>query len=604
MKIVICTTPIRSHPTDYPPFGSMAVIQALRRAGFDPYFYDIDGLRPDFAAVEKFFTEHQPDVVGISAVVSTAYGYTKKLSAMIRVRCPQARIVVGGNLAASAEILHRLAGIDYCCIGEGELVSVNLMRYLEAHPGRAKDEEALSAIKGLSYLRQDGEMAFTGYETALPADQVFNPDYSILERFSRIENFVNDPTNRPDFREDPRTQEPHRRGKKMITLVSAKGCVARCTFCHRWDKGYRPIPTKSLVEHLRFFKEKYDVGFVQFSDENFGSDRRQVEEFLEAMKSEDILYIVGGVRVRSVNPDLLRRMKESGCVALYYGMETGSPAILEMMEKKASLQDNINAAIWTKEAGLYTIYQLVIAMPGETEKTIAETTDFMCRATEILDEPPYERMSVNYIQALPGTPVYEYARHVELIGKSLLDEEAYLLMISDINAGDETKFLNFTPLSFLAVQGWRRRMMIEVTHNYLKMKNLPPPRFRDVYVETILKRYFPERYKTHHDALRDQRNSYTEGGYFNLQNGLHYQLISGYFYWARTPIAWTWLLVREYQRLPLRVFLGHVAEHVGTWFRPAPPPIDYKSLRKIMQDCAPKPLTPTEAAMVPLREGR
>ena len=37
MKIVICTTPIRAHPTDYPPFGSMAIVQALSRAGFDPY---------------------------------------------------------------------------------------------------------------------------------------------------------------------------------------------------------------------------------------------------------------------------------------------------------------------------------------------------------------------------------------------------------------------------------------------------------------------------------------------------------------------------------------------------------------------------------------
>src|SRR5262245_41440347 len=120
-KIVICTTPIRPIPTDYPPFGSLAVIQSLRTAGYDPYFYDIDGLRPSFEEVEKFFAAHQPDVVGISAVVSTAYAYTKKLTRMLRRVCPKARVILGGNLAASAEILHRLAGVDYCVSGEGEL---------------------------------------------------------------------------------------------------------------------------------------------------------------------------------------------------------------------------------------------------------------------------------------------------------------------------------------------------------------------------------------------------------------------------------------------------------------------------------------------------
>ena len=79
MNIVLCTTPIRPSPTNYPPFGSMALIQSLRSAGYDPYFYDIDGLRPSFEQVVDFFKERAPDVLAVSAVVSTAYAYTKKL---------------------------------------------------------------------------------------------------------------------------------------------------------------------------------------------------------------------------------------------------------------------------------------------------------------------------------------------------------------------------------------------------------------------------------------------------------------------------------------------------------------------------------------------
>ena len=124
MKIQITTTPIRPVPTAYPPFGSLAVIQALQRAGYDPEFFDIDGLRPDFEAVLDHFRVSAPDIIGISAVVSTAYGYTKRLCKALREILPDVKIVLGGNLAASGELLHRLCNVDVCVIGEGDRVIV------------------------------------------------------------------------------------------------------------------------------------------------------------------------------------------------------------------------------------------------------------------------------------------------------------------------------------------------------------------------------------------------------------------------------------------------------------------------------------------------
>src|SRR5260370_15571808 len=116
MKIVICTTPIRPVPTNYPPLGSLAIIQALRGAGHDRIFCDIDGLRPTFDEVIQRCRDEAPDVIGISAVVSTAYAYTKRLCTALRAVLPRVRIVVGGNLAASAELLHRFCAVDACVI--------------------------------------------------------------------------------------------------------------------------------------------------------------------------------------------------------------------------------------------------------------------------------------------------------------------------------------------------------------------------------------------------------------------------------------------------------------------------------------------------------
>ena len=87
-KIVIITTPIRPIPTEYPPIGSLGIVKALRSAGYcNTSFYDIDGLRPTYEAALEYIVEGKPDLVGISAVVSTAYEYTKKISLDIKKSC-------------------------------------------------------------------------------------------------------------------------------------------------------------------------------------------------------------------------------------------------------------------------------------------------------------------------------------------------------------------------------------------------------------------------------------------------------------------------------------------------------------------------------------
>jgi anaerobic magnesium-protoporphyrin IX monomethyl ester cyclase len=584
MRIVLSTTPIRPVPTDYPPFGSMSLIQALRKSGYDPFFYDIDGLRPSFDEVVRFYQDRRPDLIAISAVVSTAYAYTKQLCLALKKRLPDTPIVVGGNLAASAELLHRFCGVDVCAVGEGEKVIVNLARLLEAEGALPK--ERLRPIPGITFLDEKGDMVFTGYESPLTVDEMPDPDYGILEQFSRIDNFLCNPLTRPDFSWDPRTYEPRRRGQKMATILSAKGCVARCTFCHRWDKGYRAFQVESIIRRMKHLKERYNVGFFCFGDENFGSNRKQVEELVSAVKSLDVLYSVQGVRVRSVDLDLLRRMKDSGCSGLYYGMETGSPRILQVMEKNASLEHNLQAARWTHEAGLHTVYQLVLGMPGENDETIRETTKFVKQVTEFLPEAPHHRLSMNYIQALPGTPTYEYARERGFIGKTPEEEEKYLLLVSDIDASDDSKFLNFTEEPIWTVKSWRHRILFEAERHWRRTHRWSPPRQLPPGGAVV------------------QRDYYTQGGYFNLKKVVHSTFFYRYLWFLRPLYLAGYVVLKDFLRLPRGTFWKHAGEYTWSLVKKKAGLKDYRSLRRVMKETAPPPFTITEENMLPLRLGR
>src|SRR5207302_9201457 len=114
----------------------------------------------------------------------------------------------------------------------------------------------------------------------------------------------------------------------------------------------------------------------------FGSDRKKLDRLLELIKPLDVLYQVAGVRVRSVDPDLLKRLKASRSAGLYYGMETGSPRMLQVMEKNATLESNIRAARWTELQQLSTIYHLVLTMPAQTAETVAESSTFITKVTQ------------------------------------------------------------------------------------------------------------------------------------------------------------------------------------------------------------------------------
>jgi radical SAM superfamily enzyme YgiQ (UPF0313 family) len=575
----------------------------------------------------RFFETMRPDVVGISAVVSTAYAYVKQLSSMLRAVLPSTRVVLGGNLAASAEILLRKCAIDVCVTAEGEIPLLNLIRCYSENPRLSS--EALGHIKGIVFLDEAGEVCFTGYEPQIPAAELSDPDFSILEQYSNIAGFIQDPMTKEAFEQDPRSYEAHRKGKRMATVVATKGCVARCTFCHRWDKGFRQLPVEKIIGRFRYLMDRYNVGFVLFGDENFGSDRRALDQLLPALKELDVLWSVGGMRARSVDLDLLRRMKAAGCVAVYYGTESGSQKILDVMEKNTTVQQNLNALEWTREAGLFTIIQLVLGMPGETRETVHETAEFMKRVTGPVAVPPH--LSINYTQALPGTPVYEYARQKGLIGPTLDDEEKYLIQISDTNAGDDTKFLNYTDQPMLEVITWRPTIVLEATqHWYTEGAGRTRPhvvigvpqilvrvlrsgaafllsallpghwRFRSALLTWLA------RGRLRRQQLSALKEDSSQGGYFNIHESIFRNRLSPTAYAMRRLLLRLWSVWHVLWEVPRAEGVAIIVEWLRRMVRPPAirPEEHAVSLRRTVRQALAPAVTVSEISMRPLREGR
>ncbi|OGX44798.1 MAG: hypothetical protein A3G38_01155 [Omnitrophica WOR_2 bacterium RIFCSPLOWO2_12_FULL_51_8] len=470
MKTMIVTTPIRTYPTSFPPFGSLSIISYLRKNGIsDVEFYNIDGNRPSYEDALAHIREQRPEVLGISAVVSTAYTYTKQLALDIKRMLPETLIIVGGGLAASAEILLRRAGVDLCVLGEGEKVMLNVVKRAQT-TRRPMD---FADIPGLMLLDQSGNLVNTGYEEPLSREEIYDIDWADLEKSSNINTFVFPAFNEngkafPWFAKDERAYQPHRRNKTITSLPGAKGCVARCTFCHRWDKGIRYIPPELIAQRLEYLIEKYNVGFISIADENFGTDLRWLTEFCKLIKPFDVLWQVAGMRVNCVDPERLKMMHDAGASSICMGIETGSERMLKVMEKKLKVEDNYNAIRWLHEIGIELTPEIIMGMPGESTETVFETAELLTFAKTLGPDRDPLHISINYAQALPGTPLYEFARRKGLIGQDIDSEERYLLDVSDRNASNITVSLNMTNVPNFIRHSWRTRVMFRVAANYVR----------------------------------------------------------------------------------------------------------------------------------------
>ena len=597
----------------------MAIIQSLRAVGEDVSLYNIDYFRYEHEAIEAYFKAGQFDVVGISAVVSTAYTFTKYLAALIRRVSPHTIVVVGGNLAASAEILLRKCAIDVCVVGDGEFVVQDLIKVLRE---RRLDRAALRETKGLAFL-DDGQFVFTGYGRKPTAEEIEWPDYSILKNDGSLPYFISEIAS-IDGEQDLSVKGyngPAGNGETMATVVMTKGCVARCTFCHRWEKGFRAKPVPTVLDHVRMLVDQHKARFINVADENFGSDRKLAHELASGLGELNIGWMVAGVRTRTIKPETLKHWKANGCLHVYYGIESGSQTMLDVMEKNATVQENINALKWTYEAGLGTIIQLVIGMPGETDRTIGETIEFLKEVAPYQiywdQDLPSSIISINYAQALPGTPLYEYAREHGFIGKTIDEEEKYLERISDTDAYKEDHFINYTGQPMLKVLLWRPMILAQLDAHHLAKTRNASLSLASVawYYTRLVGLRIARRLKL--GVLLPARSSPTadtaaaydhvaDSGYFNIHKGFKFAplLLNPVTRRVFYPLLAVAVAVGK-AKSPfdtLRLLAEHLWWSLTRPFRPAAD-LPRRSLRKIVKIQAAKTAS-GEDMMIPLRLGR
>jgi radical SAM superfamily enzyme YgiQ (UPF0313 family) len=474
-KILLLNIPSGPFPSDYPPVAISRVFEGIDPSlNCDISFFNLDYYRPSEEEIKNRIQTYSPQIIGISAILTPAYAYVKELSNFIRKNFPKVVQVLGGQMAVISNIILLKTKIDFCVVGESEPIFSNLIRRLQEDTFKPKNMENYTDIKGLVLLKGNNPY-FTGYEKEDFHNGMRQFNYKLISRFTSLENYIHKIDGQyfevrlinSDMSDFLNLIYQNNRNKNMATVFASKGCVNKCSFCHRFFKGYRVNVVDEVIDYIENMKKDLNVGMVMFAEENFGTHIRATSKLMEYFKTSGLNWGAGAVRVKTVNEQIIKEWQEAGCVHINFGIESLSQKMLDVMEKRSTVEENLNAIRLCYKHGVVTIPGLVIGMPGETEETLEETIHNLASVIPDDIKVTFE-IYINYVQAIPGTPIYEYARRIGLIGPTLEDEEKYIESLYDVDANDLRHFLNFTDYEKEELVYWKYYITLELIAAYIK----------------------------------------------------------------------------------------------------------------------------------------
>ena len=484
--------------TPWRPVGILRIISWMEKKGYKSDIYDINNLRPSDKDLIKNFKKINPTVVGLSATLSHCYPNTKRITKIIRKLFPDAWIVIGGGLTGSANVLLDKTDTDLCVIGDGEIPFVELLDYFKSHPTRHEfNYDELSQIKGLAFIDENNKLKVTGNAPQLKESEIEYPDYEKLvpgfkeysgnaELVSEYFDFIkNNIVMKKSFKAASKFYDENLEGKQG-EIETSRGCVARCTFCQRSTKGYRVYSADDLERHICKLKEKYNVKAININDENALSNKKQGYEIARIMKKHN-MYWSCTARVTSVTYEDLKFYKDNNLYHISFGVESGSQKILDIMEKKFKKEDVYQAMADCAKLEIHTNPgALMLGMPGETRKTVIESAQFTISLNYMLNYG-WEVAAPFLAMSIPGTPLYEYSQQIGVIGKTIDEEEDYLIRISNHKNTSILNYVNKTDASMKEVHYWL------YLYHYAAKKEFVNLIFKsDLSLKDKLKKYYQE----------------------------------------------------------------------------------------------------------------
>jgi radical SAM superfamily enzyme YgiQ (UPF0313 family) len=405
--------------TPNPPLGLAYIAAAIKDAGFPCTVIDgtgeaLDAISPyparsDFMIQGLSFeaiAERIPAgtrVIGLGCMFSTLWPLTRDLAVCVRRRLPDAILVLGGEHGTAVpELSLRTSPFDVVVLGEGEETFIGLLRAV-SNGGSWRELPGIAYLLGETF-RSNGLSARNRSIDDIPL-----PDWDAFP----IEEYIS------------RHQINGINLGRAMPLLSTRGCPYQCTFCsspNMWTTRYIPRAPAKVADEIAFYKRKYNIVNVDFQDLTAVVKRSWVVEFCRELidRKLDVTWqMPSGTRSEVFDKEVADLLYRSGCRALAFAPESGSPDILKLIKKQVNLDHMLDAMRIAVRRGFKLSCFIVIGFPDDTPSTLQQSLRLIRKMARL----GVHDVAVSKFVPYPGSYLF---KRLQQEGRIAVDDEFFL----------------------------------------------------------------------------------------------------------------------------------------------------------------------------------
>ncbi len=379
----------------YPPLGTLYAAAVAREAGWRVALFDAM-LAPGPAAFGPALATHRPRAV---VLFEDSFNFYSKMClavmrdaalAMVRQAAADGRpVVVAGSDASDDPAAFLAAGATAVAVGEADWTVGEALAALLGTPGGADPSgstaDRLAAVAGLVVAGPDGQPVRTAPRPTEREPDRFPPparDLLDVDAYRAIWRAAH--------------------GQWSINAVATRGCPFHCNWCAKpiWGQRYAMRAATAVADELAAIRRDLAPDHVWFVDDIFGLRADWTAAFGQAVADRGAaLPFTIQSRVDLITDAAADGLARAGCAEVWLGVESGSQAVLDAMDKGIRVDDVPDAVARLRRRGIRVAFFLQLGYPGEGWDDIAATAALV-RSTL----PDAIGVSVSY--PLPGTPFH------------------------------------------------------------------------------------------------------------------------------------------------------------------------------------------------------
>ncbi|MCK4295285.1 MAG: radical SAM protein [Candidatus Marinimicrobia bacterium] len=199
---------------------------------------------------------------------------------------------------------------------------------------------------------------------------IYHQTYKNTRGIVRSENNFSYPNIMPDF-----SIFNSNKYFQIFPIEFANGCLQKCPYCNEHVlKQFFIRSLSDVISEIKYVCENYAAKYFRFVDSSLTNLGNDFECLLNLIIENNLnIHWSGYTNIEKIRPVFVPILKKSGCIALYFGIETLSPKVTSGKNHAKNL-DHIRSIIdLLKKYDISTHCNFIIGLPGETKSTIEET---------------------------------------------------------------------------------------------------------------------------------------------------------------------------------------------------------------------------------------